>query len=67
MKVKVNNDICLGCGACASTCEAVFEFGDNGIVVKTDQVPEEEIENAKAAIEGCPVGAITIENANNEK
>ena len=61
MKVKVNNEACIGCGACTFTCDAVFGFNDEGVVaVKVPTVPEEAIENVNAAIEGCPVEAISI-------
>ena len=28
MKVKVNRDSCIGCGACAAICDDVFEIDD---------------------------------------
>ena len=61
MKVKVNNEACIGCGACTCTCEAVFGFNDEGIVtVKVPVVPEEAKDAVNMAIEGCPVEAIAI-------
>ena len=61
MKVKVNNDACIGCGACTYTCDAVFGFNDEGIVaVKVPVVPEDAVEAANTAIEGCPVSAISV-------
>jgi ferredoxin len=33
MKVKVNEDSCIGCGACQSICENVFEINDEGVPV----------------------------------
>lgn len=66
MKVIVNNDACIGCGACTCTCEAVFGFNDEGtVVVKVPEVPEEEKEATNMAIEGCPVGAISIAKEEN--
>ena len=71
MKVNVNKDACIGCGACTCTCDAVFGFNDEGtVIVKVPEVPEEAKEATNMAIEGCPVGAISIEkesnNANNQ-
>ena len=70
MKVKVNSEACIGCGACTCTCEAVFGFNDEGVViVKVPVVPEDAKESVNQAIEGCPVGAIsevTEENTNNQ-
>ena len=31
MKVIVNQDACIGCGACCSICEEAFEIADNGL------------------------------------
>ena len=31
MKVKVNQDACIGCGACTAIAEGVFTINDNGI------------------------------------
>ena len=59
MKVKVNKDSCIGCGACAAICEGVFEIGDDGLSkVKLDKVPEDKVDAAKEAIESCPTAAI---------
>lgn len=62
MKVKVNQDSCIGCGACASICEEVFEIGDEGLSkVKVDKVPEGKEDSVKEAIESCPTAAIVEE------
>ena len=62
MKVKVNADACITCGACAAICDEVFEIGDEGVAeVKVAEVAEENIEAVKEAIEGCPTGAIIEE------
>lgn len=64
MKFKVNEDACIGCGACASICEEVFEINDEGYAVAKDkEVTDEEIkENAVSAMEGCPTDAISEDN-----
>ena len=58
MKYRVNEE-CIGCGLCAGTCPEVFSVGDDGVamVIETD-VPEEALDSAAEAKEGCPVGAI---------
>ncbi len=62
MKVKVNQDSCIGCGACASICEDVFEIGDSGLSeVKVKEVPEDKKDACKEAIESCPTAAIVEE------
>jgi len=59
MKLVVDKDICIGCGACAAICPDVFEIDDEGLAVSiVDAVPEENSEDAIDAKEGCPVNAI---------
>jgi ferredoxin len=62
MKVSVNQETCIGCGACASTCGEVFEIGDDGkshVKADVDLIKNEKC--IKEAIDGCPVQAITAE------
>lgn len=61
MKFIVDNELCIGCGACESTCPEVFELVDEKSSVKLDPVPENYQENALSAEDGCPVGAISHE------
>lgn len=62
MKVKVNEDACIGCGACAAICDEVFEINDEGIsTVRVDEVSENDEDACKEAIESCPTGAIEEE------
>ncbi len=62
MKVKVNEDACIGCGACMAICEDVFEMNDEGLsVVIQNPVDESVEEEVKDAIESCPTGAIEEE------
>ncbi|MDD2203021.1 MAG: ferredoxin [Bacilli bacterium] len=60
MKVKVNKDACIGCGACVSICPEVFVFNDEGYAeVIADNVKEEYEEKVTEAIESCPTEAIS--------
>ena len=62
MKVKVNRDNCIGCGACAAICSEVFEIDDEGIsVAKVEEVKEEDKQAVQDAIDSCPTGAIEKE------
>lgn len=59
MKVEVNKDACIGCGACAAICPSIFEMDDEGLsTVKTEDVPKELESDAKDAVESCPTSAI---------
>ena len=62
MKVKVNQDACIGCGACMSIADDVFEMDDQGLSsVKVSEVPEGSVDQAKEALESSPTGAIEEE------
>ncbi len=72
MKVKVNKDACIGCGACAAICDEVFEINDEGLSeVKVEEnsenkeefvsVKEELQDEVRDAADSCPTGAIEIE------
>ena len=59
MKVVVNRDNCIGCGACEAICPKVFQLDDEGLskVICEDftNVNEEDVVEAK---ESCPTSAI---------
>ena len=62
MKVKVDNNSCIGCGACVATCPNVFDLTDDGYAVaKVAEVADADKETCKDAMEGCPVSAIQSE------
>ena len=68
MKLKVNKDMCLGCGACCACCPNVFDFSDEGYPeVIVNEISEEDMESAIEAKDGCPVGAIEEVTEENEK
>ena len=60
MKVKVNQDKCIGCGNCVAVTESqVFDFNDDGLANSmVEEVPEDLEELAKEALEECPTEAI---------
>lgn len=59
MKVKVNQEACIGCGACQAIAEDVFEINDEGLSeVKTEVVADDKKEQALEAINSCPTAAI---------
>lgn len=66
MKFMVDKDACIGCGACASICDEVFEITDDGYAeAKGEKITDESVkENAISAMEGCPTSAIHEEKEN---
>ena len=70
MKAKVNKEVCIGCGACTAIAGNVFQIGDDGLEEtinpenaeeKVKDIADEEKDNVLDAAEGCPVGAIEVE------
>ncbi len=62
MKVVVNKDACIGCGACSAVAPNFFELGDDGYAnVKVEEVSEADKDSVVEASEGCPTSAISIE------
>lgn len=60
MKVRVNQDKCIGCGLCTSLVEAVFTFNDEGKAVAGDVSANDEAA-VNDAVASCPVEAIEVE------
>ena len=59
MKLEVNQDTCIGCGACQAICPEVFEINDEGLATTiVENIEEDVLEAATDAKEGCPVNAI---------
>lgn len=58
-KVKINTDLCIGCGLCTSTCPDCFELGPDG--KSQYKNPAETACDLKEVAADCPVGAIEVE------
>lgn len=58
--VKVNKDMCIGCGMCVSVCPNVFEIQDDG-KAEVIEGKEKNCSEAEEATQMCPVGAISCE------
>lgn len=57
--VTVDKETCIGCGACAATCESVFEMKDGKAVIIKGQ-EKSKAPCVKDAVDCCPVGAIKL-------
>lgn len=61
MKIIVDKDKCIGCGACVSEYNNIFGFDDDGLSeVISNEIPE----NVDELINICPTEAISVENCN---
>ena len=62
MKVRVNQETCIGCGMCIDMCPEVFEYNDAGLsAAKSEEVEDLLSDAATEAQQACPVDAIEIE------
>ena len=61
MKVRVDEDLCVGCGLCVNTSPDIFVMKEDKAVAKVSAVPAANEESAKQAKDECPVEAIIIE------
>jgi ferredoxin len=61
MKVRVEEEFCVGDETCVKICPEVFEMQGDLAVVKMEEVPPKLEEKCKEAAESCPVEAIIIE------
>ena len=55
-KVRIDADMCIGCGGCVGSYPDDFQFNDNG---QAEPISGEA--DAEAA-DVCPVGAIIVED-----
>lgn len=65
IKVKVDKNLCLGCGTCVGVCPEVFKIGDDGKSVVNEQYANEIndpaiIERTNNAKIACPTQAIIV-------
>lgn len=56
--IKVDENTCIGCGACTYVDSDTFAMNDKGV---STAISQEVTEKAEEAVAACPVGAITIE------
>ncbi len=69
MKKICVSEACIGCGACVSIANELFDFDESGYShpLKENIETKEEIELANQAAGACPVEAISIEDEEEEK
>jgi len=60
MALAINEELCIGCGVCASMLEQVYEMDDDkgiAVVKSYEGVSDDEINES---IDACPVEAISL-------
>jgi ferredoxin len=57
-KVKVNEEMCIGCGTCESLCSTVFKIEDGKSKVISEECGDCD---CQSVIDICPVSAISME------
>jgi ferredoxin len=63
MKIKIDQEKCIGCGSCTAVCSDVFEISDESkAVLKDSGVSQGEANHdcIKEAADICPVQAIEV-------
>lgn len=62
-KIIIDQETCIGCGACTAVAPEIFELNEEGKAKpkKTDDLNEEETTKAKEGADTCPVQAIKVE------
>lgn len=61
-KIIVNDETCIGCGACIAIDSEHFDFDSDGrsCAISNENLNSDDLSNA---IESCPVAAISIEES----
>ena len=67
MKVYVDKDLCIACGACGSVAPDVFDYDDDGLAYNvidnnqnTAETPADLEDDVNDASDSCPTDAIKI-------
>jgi ferredoxin len=61
MRIAVDRVKCTGLGLCEAAAPAVFEIADDGgLDVLSEEVPAEQADAVRAAVDGCPTRALAL-------
>ena len=60
MTVKLDKELCIGCGLCEENLPEIFKTGDYTAELKKTDVPEHLEKELEDTIEDCPADAISI-------
>ncbi len=63
MEIRIDEELCTGCGLCEETCPDIFKMDEDkdiAVVIKNDYDEYDE-ECIQEAVESCPSEAISTE------
>ena len=61
MRVEADQDACIASGNCVMISDVVFDQDDDGVVeVLVDEVPDDQIDQARQAVKLCPASALKL-------
>ena len=59
MEAEVDQDLCISCGLCVSSCPDVFDWNNSEKAEVTQETIKPELEDCvQDAADGCPTDAI---------
>ena len=61
VEIKVDQDLCIGCGMCINMCPDVFMYNEESLSTVKSDLAEFNLQSVEEAREICPVDAITVE------
>lgn len=58
MTIRVDKELCIGCGTCSAMCPDVFAMDADG---KSEVISQENMDCARNAASACPTQAIKLD------
>jgi ferredoxin len=60
MRAEVDQEVCMGLGCCQQLCPRVFKVVERVAYVVVEDVPADDEDRCRDAMEECPTGAIFL-------
>ncbi|MGV9825816.1 MULTISPECIES: ferredoxin [unclassified Gordonia (in: high G+C Gram-positive bacteria)] len=62
MRIKADFDLCESNAVCVGLAPDFFDLDDDDyLVILSDEVPADRVEEVRAAVAGCPKSALSLE------
>ncbi|MHB8111179.1 MAG: ferredoxin [Syntrophorhabdaceae bacterium] len=63
MVIRIDEDLCSGCGSCTEICPEIFILEDDRVINQIGEkpIPRQNEEACREAAESCPTEAIAID------